>query len=120
MPQVQLAKVWNEGPKEWREVFKENLIVIPPGQFVEMETPEAVLFMGQFVNPKKASDQTGAGIEKRLRIEKPRPVEATEHKCMMCKKVLPDAEELALHGKHAHADSLHKDEDADAKAKGKK
>jgi len=51
-----MVKVWNDNKFDYEENFKGDLIRIPAGKYVEMESGEAHLFKGSFKPPKLNHD----------------------------------------------------------------
>jgi len=102
-----LAKVWNDHTKEYKEKFREDMIVIPPKGYVEMDQSEARIFMGQFV-PIKMLDSGEPLNPKMLRLEiiqdnKPVPVKLV---CQMCKEEFQTEKSLKMHSELEHAEAM--------------
>lgn len=51
-----MVKVWNKGDFTHQEPFREELIVIKPGEYIEMDHEQATLFKGQYYPPAKDPD----------------------------------------------------------------
>jgi hypothetical protein len=64
------VRVYNDNKYEHREKFRGDIIVIPPGEYVEMNREDAVLFKSQFtpVIRNKGGADDPAGF-KMLRID---------------------------------------------------
>lgn len=123
MPKV---KVWNDNKLKHSEMFKDELIEIPPGGYILMESDEAVNFRGQF-HPIKlgGDDQPLPESFKMIRLT---PHDSTEvetkpvdqHVCLVCKYKAPSEKDLISHCSKEHADRLIVDEEAEAELKKKK
>lgn len=116
---LQLVKVWNRKTTEHVEKYKDQVIKIKPGHFVEMEREEAVQFAAQYYRPK--FDGNGVQLPesfKKIEIEgkygTPRPVQIDPtHKCMACGHVCLSARELSVHTEENHADQIANDPEAE-------
>lgn len=115
MPQ---AKVWNDGPSEYKENFNGEPIAIPQGGHVVMDSFDAHAFCSSAIPIKK--DGVGNYLNhKKLRVEvipdaaaAPAPV----HQCMMCRGKFDTATELALHSESLHKESIVQDKPQRARA----
>ena len=63
------VKVWNDGPVDWEEDFKGDMIRIPRGESVEMTRSRAVKFLSQFSGFEKVVNGATQSHPKMLRIE---------------------------------------------------
>lgn len=97
------AKVWNDNIHPYSERFKGDLIVIPAGQFIEMDYDEAVMFRGTFSSIVRDADgQPKPESYKKIRIEAlgnplDNVIKSDPNKCLACGKVLGSQAELAKH-----------------------
>lgn len=111
-----LARVWNEGPTDYSEVFKGETIRIPRGKYIEMDQFEGNQFVSAYTPVKK--DGVGNYLtHKMLRLEvlPSKEERKVEHRCQMCRGVFDTENELVL-----HSEAYHKEAIIDDKAKGKK
>lgn len=122
------AKVYNDNKYEYRENFKGEMIVIAPGNFVEMDFEDAIEFKSAFPNVIKP-DFDGAGNQKpetfkMIRVEKGdygEPAAAEEKfTCPQCGDELATEEALDRHIDKNHLDELMDQELADKRRKTKK
>lgn len=101
------AKVWNDGPTDYREEFRGTEIAIPKGKFVEMDRYEAAAFLSQYIKPRKTD--TGVHMNhKMLRMEvvgDDVPAKL-EHRCQMCKGLFQSETELTLHSEAFHKEAI--------------
>lgn len=121
---MEQVRVYNDNTFEHREQFKGQNIVIAPGKFVEMDRGEAVLFKGQFFQPRFLAD----GVQdprsfKRIRLEaiveekgkgkgkKAKKSDAPEHVCQACGFEAVSAAGLKVHIAKNHVGDM-LDEDA--------
>jgi hypothetical protein len=107
-----VAKVWNDGPTDYTERFRDSDITIRKGEYIEMDRYEASAFLSQYIKPKK----TDTGIylnHKQLRMEVPSdaPEAKVEHRCMLCKGLFATANELTLHSDMFHPESQVEDKE---------
>jgi len=82
------VRVRNLDDKEYREEYRDNMIVIPAGGYVEMGRADAVSFLSQFT----PLNQDGAGrvlIPKKLKIEED-PEQHAEHRAQPYRFTAPD------------------------------
>jgi hypothetical protein len=98
-----LAKVWNDGPTDYTELFRDSAITIPKGQCIEMDRYEAAAFVSQYIKPLK-TEVGGYKNHKMLRVEIPSdaPAAKVEHRCMLCKGLFGNETELSLHSEAFH------------------
>ena len=117
-----MVKVWNDNKLVFRQKFKEALIEIPAGEFVEMQWDEAQEFKSLFYPPQR----DGSGVQKpesykMLRIEgnPPHLVGASieEHVCGSCNDKFASESDLDKHIDRHHLDEL---EDQDVASKRRK
>ena len=104
---MSLAKVWNDGPSDYREDFRGTEIHIPKGSNVEMDQFDAVAFLGQYIPIRR----TGNGVSlnhKQLRIETlPEQMAAkVEYRCQMCRGLFQSENELVLHSEAFHKGAI--------------
>jgi hypothetical protein len=110
------VRVYNDNKYEHREKFRGEIIIIPPGEFVEMNRDDAVLFKSQFtpVIRNKGGRDDPAGF-KMLRIEKDlgaptvKDVVAeheAENTCMSCGFVAKSKTGLQSHIRANHASQM--------------
>lgn len=100
------AKVWNDHPTMgYEEKFREELINIPQGKFVEMDFYDAHAFISQYI-PIKKTDVGGPTNHKMLRIEviPDKVAAAVEHRCMACLGLFATENELILHSDKFHTE----------------
>lgn len=112
---VRKARVWNDHTRSYSEIFRDGELTIPAKGYVDMEEPEAVLFMGQYA-PVKRDGHGNDLVPKMLRLEilDGSQTERPEFRCMSCNKVTMTAADLELHVHDAHKDVMLDD---DAKKK---
>ncbi len=111
------CKVWNMHGlgMTHTEMFKGDKIVIPPGQFIEMDYEDAVLFKGQyFPMKKKPTGEDDPASWKMIKLE-PIGSEApmTAKAEFICQKdglKFPTQASLDFHIKQNYADEIVKDE----------
>jgi hypothetical protein len=112
-------KVWNMHPNglTHKEKFKENLIEIPAGQYVEMDYEDAVQFRGQFFPMRKdAMGQPDPKSFKVIKIEKPTdeaPIAAKEFICHIDGAKFPSQALLDAYIKTNHDGKAFKDDRLD-------
>jgi hypothetical protein len=64
------CKVWNDSDFTWKEMFKNQEIVIPPHGYIMMNRDDAVDFEGKFSMPRVDTNrQIMPESEKRIRVE---------------------------------------------------
>jgi len=63
------VKVWNDGPVDWVEEFKGDVITIPRGEYIDMTRSRAVKFLSQFAPFEKVVQGQSRPNPKKLRIE---------------------------------------------------
>lgn len=104
------VRVWNEGPAELVEEFKDRVVRIPVGKFIEMPRAEAVHFKGQFrpVQLNGMNEPTPMSFKK-IRIEglyggKLEPVK--ESVCMADGRDVGSKEALEEYIDSTHLDKL--------------
>lgn len=125
------VKVYNLNEYVYKEHFKGDDIVIEPGEFVEMESDDAVMFLGTMNRVKADADGNPLPESyKMLKIIQPKDKKAQEAieneinnklntKCQACGYAAVNARDLEIHIKEEHADIL-LDKDALKKDKTKK
>jgi len=102
-----LARVWNDHPSDYKEMFKGEMIEIPGKKYVEMDKYDAIQFVGQYI-PVRKNDLGDYINHKMLRVEvlpDPTP-KVTEIKCQMCLGKFDTEKELALHSEAHHKDAI--------------
>lgn len=101
------ARVWNDNDKPYSEKFRDDLITIPPKQFIEMDRADAIQFIGQWVPIRQLDDGTPLNA-KRLRLEDLtlKNVQPVKIQCQMCKEQFQTDKELALHSELKHAEAM--------------
>lgn len=82
---VRMVEVWNDGNKEYQEMFRGNLVTIPAKDKIVMEDPDASQFLGQFT-PIRRDAQGNNLTSKPLRKVYITEATQAELKCMMCGK----------------------------------
>lgn len=93
------ARVWNRNDWPHTEKFKEEMITIPPGGFVEMDYEDAIQFKGQFTVLRTDGEKNPLPqFRKIIKVEK--ILDGSEGKpvpliCHATGKVAESAEELA-------------------------
>lgn len=98
----QVAKVWNDGPTDYTETFRDNQLTIKKGGYIEMDRYEAAAFVSQYIKPKKTEIGTYLN-HKQLRVEVPADVATpNDNRCMLCKGTFANATELSLHSEAFH------------------
>jgi hypothetical protein len=91
------ARVWNSNTEVYSEMFKDKLITIEPGKFVEMDYYDAVQFKGQWPGPAKL----GKKFVKMIEVEAlpSGDPEAQQFKCNVCPALFLSAKDLEEHSK---------------------
>lgn len=79
------TKVWNRNKFEHRETFKGSDLVIPAGEYIEMEFEEAIEFKGQW-RPMPPEDYSGdpAKFYKMIVVEWPKVHEKKANSDLIC------------------------------------
>lgn len=114
-------RVYNDNVHELRERFQGREICLAPGEYVEMNRDEMVLYKGQFKTPVIVNGVADPRSFKKLRIE---PITADEpkseavtgskdqkHICQKCGFEAKNKAGLSAHIRNSHASSM-LDEDA--------
>lgn len=115
------VKVWNDNIYEYKENFRDSLIVIPSKQFIMMDHDEAQTFRSTFNGFMKdvdgAPDPKGF---KKIRIEVPNggkflsdKNKINELKCIVCGYLASSKEDLLEHINANHENERLKDEEAE-------
>ena len=109
-----LVKVWNDNIHPYREMFRNQEIVIEAGSFIEMDEDEALYFEGTFVFPRKNEQGVPDPLFfKKIRREATPPVEVDPLLCHANGQTAKsDAEFKELVGAFKHL--LVKDDSAEA------
>lgn len=99
------VKVWNDGPTDYSEKFRDDLITIPKGKFIEMDYYDANQFLSQYIPPRKT--ETGIYLNhKQLRIDADLKAVTAEqqtiHACMVCGGKFDTGTQLEGHVKTYH------------------
>ena len=119
-----VVRVHNKNDHPYKELFKEQWIIIPPKKAVEMDYEDAIKFLGQMIPIKKMKDgrQDPTSYkwlemdgEDRIRAEAfiRGEVEAKSDKvfvCMKCNKEFKHKKALLNHIKEKHYEDLADDE----------
>lgn len=109
MPRV---RVYNENIYTHEEMFRDELIKIPVGGFIEMDEDEAHLFFGQYKPPIR---DAGTGHDprgfKKLRMERigkevKKETQVDAFQCMSCNKKFKGKETLDFHIAEFHAEQI--------------
>jgi hypothetical protein len=108
-----LAKVWNDGPTDYTEKFRDDELTIKKGGFIEMDRFDAAAFVSQYIKPIKNGDVGGYKNHKQLRVENldDHASSKVEHRCMICKGLFQNENELALHSEAFHKAVMLEDTD---------
>jgi hypothetical protein len=115
-----IVKIWNRKTTDHVERYKDDIIRIPAGKYVEMDREDAIQFCGQYYPPKFDGNKVQKPESfKMLEIEgkygPARPIQVqNNHKCMACGHVCLSARELSAHTEEHHADQFAKDDEAEA------
>ena len=117
LPTIAMAKVWNDGDKDWIEEFRGEQVKIPAKGHVMMNLFDATQFKGQY--SPIIRDGLGNDLRpKRIRVERiadgGEVIKVPEHVCMSCGKDFENSEIL-----QAHIYSSHKEQMVDQDAKKK-
>lgn len=112
---MSLCRVWNDNSYPYEEMFKEQLIRIPPAEFVEMDYFEATEFLGKFTGVRlDPSGQPDPRYYKKLRKEVISSdgvkAEVNLFKCHSCGKSYESGDMLTLHAFDNHLNQLDSDE----------
>lgn len=112
---MSVVKVRNLNVHPFEQKYQGKLISIAPGEFVQMEWEDAVVFLGMF-SPFKMDNkgQHDPKFYKMLKIEKdPNKTEgavaASGHSCPACKEQTSSWTELEAHMRLMHSDQVVKD-----------
>lgn len=115
-----MVKVWNDNKLDFTQEFKGKKVVVPAGEYVEMDWDDAIEFKSEYYPPVF----DGTGVQKpesykMIRIEgKLRDPEATDWVCAACGDKLASEDDLDAHIDRFHLDEL-EDEEVAQKRKAK-
>jgi len=105
------VRVYNDNRFVHREAFRGEDIVIDPGEYIEMEREDAVLFKSQFFQPKydKGGLQTHESYKmiRLQKIENQAPdVTHKEYRCHACAFTSQTKQGLATHVRAKHTGQM--------------
>lgn len=113
-----LVKVWNDNKYPFKQEYRGEMVEINPGEFIEMERDDAIIFKGMFYPPLVDGDgRQDPRSFKMIRVEGPRDFNENLN-CVICGHECDGQDELNEHLKAQHSDRKPtKDESAERAAR---